>query len=74
MIIIEKKFDALTQEEIIIEREATAVELQEREAFELEVAKLKAAQEQATAQRQTLLAKLGITEDEAKLLLSQKGQ
>jgi hypothetical protein len=53
----------------IIEREMTAQELAQQEA-DLAVAEAKAqVKAEAQAKRQTLLAKLGITEDEAKLLL-----
>lgn len=54
----------------ITEREATAEELAQREIDEIEAQAV--AQDQATkaAAKAALLAKLGITEDEAKLLLS----
>ena len=69
MKIIEKNYDALTGETTITEREETAIEQAEREKLEAEAA-AKATELAAKAQaRQALLDKLGITEDEAKLLL-----
>ena len=57
----------------VIDREMTDAEyevyLQDIEQLELK----KKAQEKAQQQKQALLDKLGITEEEAKLLLSQKG-
>jgi len=67
---IEKEFNALTGETTITEREETAQEQAEREAAE---AKLMAAQAEAEAKataKAALLAQLGITEEQAKLLLS----
>lgn len=70
MLIVEKNFDVQTGEETIIEREETPQEKAEREQFEVRIAEQnKLASEQA-AKRAEILAKLGITEDEAKLLLS----
>ena len=67
---IEKEFNALTGEETITEREETAAEKKEREAFQAElVAQQAEAKTKATA-KAALLSKLGISEDEAKLLLS----
>ena len=54
----------------IIDREMTASELAEYEAGQKLQADKLAAQEKATADKAALLAKLGITADEAKLLLS----
>jgi len=50
----------------VIERELTAQEISEREN---EASKIKAEAAAKEAQRQALLDKLGITADEAKLLL-----
>lgn len=70
MIITEKIVDITTNEETIIEREATAEELTQWETDQTE-AQAKAQAESAKAvEKAALLAKLGITEDEAKLLLS----
>jgi hypothetical protein len=69
MKITEKVFDVNTGETTILERNATEIEIAEAEEF----AKLLAAKEaEAVAKesaRQALLNKLGITADEAKLLL-----
>ena len=70
MIIIEKEFNALTGEETITEREETAAEKKKRAALQAELLKeLTEAQEKAIA-KSALLERLGITEDEAKLLLA----
>ena len=69
MKIIEKEFNAATGQETITERDETAAETKAREEFETKVA---AAQAEAAAkahERSALLAKLGITEEEAALLL-----
>jgi hypothetical protein len=70
MKITEKEFNVLTGEETITEREETASEIKAREAIEKETAKRQVeAQTKATA-KADLLSKLGITAEEAKLLLS----
>ena len=70
MKIIEKEFNALTGEETITERDETLQEQAEREAAEAN-AIVKQAEAEATAQAKTeLLQRLGITEDEARLLLA----
>jgi len=69
MKITEKEFNALTGEETITEREETSQEQAERETFEAEqIAKQAEAAVKETA-RQVLLTKLGITAEEAQLLL-----
>ena len=69
MKITEKEFNIQTGEETITERDETAAEKKAREAFEAEVAvKQTEAEARATA-KAALLSKLGITADEAKLLL-----
>lgn len=70
MIIIEKKFDATTGEEVVTERTATAAEVKKAKEFETEMAKLEAETAAKASEKAALLAKLGITDDEAKLLLS----
>lgn len=70
MKIIEKIIDIQTGEETIVEREETKTEETSRLEFQ---AKLAAAEEEALAlatAKSDLLEKLGITEEEAKLLLS----
>ena len=69
MKITEKEFNALTGEETITEREETATEKKAREAFISKQAELAAEAEAKTAQRQLILDKLGLTADEARLLL-----
>ena len=70
MKIIEKEFNALTGEETITERDETAAEKKIREAKAQEIAaKLAEADAKATA-KAALLNKLGITAEEAQLLLS----
>ena len=67
---IEKEFNLITGEETITEREETAIERSTREAREAEIAIAQAeAQAKATA-KAALLIQLGITEEQAKLLLS----
>ena len=53
----------------VIEREMTAEEVAQWEADQASALARRQAKAQAAAQRQALLDKLGITEDEAKLLL-----
>jgi hypothetical protein len=69
MKIIEKEFNAITGEETITERNETDAETKARleRAKELAAAKVEA-EAKATA-RQIILDKLGLTADEAKLLL-----
>ena len=54
----------------IIERDMNAEELKQIAADKAEGDAIKAAEAQATADKAALLTKLGITADEAKLLLS----
>jgi hypothetical protein len=69
MKIIEKTFNALTGEETITERNATVEEIAERESAIAE-AEAKAQANAAKAhERAALLDKLGITAEEAQLLL-----
>ena len=64
-----KDFNIVTGEETITERDETAVEKKEREAAQKEIATAKAEAEAKEIAREALLEKLGITADEAKLLL-----
>lgn len=68
MTYIERIHDVATGE--ITEREYTAAEIAEVEAKQAEAAIIAAALEIKAAEKAALLEKLGITEDEAKLLLS----
>lgn len=54
----------------VIEREMNSEELTRWEADKAKAESETLAKEEAAAQRQILLSKLGITEEEAKLLLS----
>lgn len=69
MKIIEKEFNVQTGEEIFSERDETAVEKKARELKEKEMANKQAEAETKAAQRQAILDRLGLTADEAKLLL-----
>jgi hypothetical protein len=69
MKITEKEFNALTGEETFTERDETAAEQAERETAEAKfVARQAEADAKATA-KAALLNKLGITAEEAQLLL-----
>lgn len=69
MKIIEKNYDALTGETTITERDETPNEKAHREKLEAETV-AKATELAAKAQaRQAILDRLGLTEEEAKLLL-----
>ena len=70
MKITEKEFNVTTGEETIIEREETVLEKAAREKAQLNSVNEKAEAEAKAADKAALLAKLGITADEAKLLLS----
>jgi hypothetical protein len=63
-----KEHNATTGE--IIEREMNTEELAQRETQRAKAEAQAAAEAQKAADKAALLAKLGITEDEAKLLLS----
>ena len=62
------EYDALTKE--VIERPFNADEIAEYEAREAKFAAIKAEAEAKAEAKAALLERLGITEDEAKLLLS----
>ena len=64
----EKIVDAVTGEETF--KDYTPAQLAEVEAAEIEGAKRREAEAKAEADKAALLAKLGITADEARLLLS----
>ena len=70
MKIIEKDFNVITGEETITERDETAAETQARLDREQKISKTQLAAEIKAAEKAALLTKLGITDDEAKLLLS----
>lgn len=70
MKITEKIFDVSTNEETIIEREETTAEKNEREANAIDLAERVATEAAKAAEKEALLERLGITAEEAKLLLS----
>ena len=70
MKITEKEFNALTGKETITERDETAAERKEREKLEADHAVAQSEAKAKSIAKAALLTKLGITEDEAKLLLS----
>ena len=67
---IEKEFDLITGKETFTERDETAQEKAKREAWELEVAAAQVEAEAKATAKAALLTQLGITEEQAKLLLS----
>jgi hypothetical protein len=69
MKITEKTLDLVTGIETITERDETAAETKERLDRAKEVAAAQAEAEAKATEKAALLAKLGITADEAKLLL-----
>ena len=69
MKILEKEFNIQTGEETITERDETAAEKKSRETFQKEQAIKLAEAEAKEAARQAILDRLGLTADEAKLLL-----
>ena len=70
MKIKERIYNTETNETVDFERDATPAEIAETQRLEAEAAELAAKQAQAATAKAALLEKLGITEEEAKLLLS----
>jgi hypothetical protein len=70
MKINEAFFDIETGEETVVERELTAEEVKKYKAAEAERLEVIKQHQKALAAKSVILEKLGITEDEAKLLLS----
>ena len=70
MKITEKEFNVLTGETTITERDETTQEQTAREAAEAEQLVRQAEAEAKAAAKAALLTQLGITEEQAKLLLS----
>jgi hypothetical protein len=66
----QKEFNAETGEEIFSERELTAAEIKAKDAVKKAIEDELAAVAQKAAEKAALLTRLGLTEDEAKLLLS----
>ena len=69
MKITEKEYNIQTGKETITERDETPAEQSAREAREAEFAARQAEAEAKATAKAALLARLGITEDEARLLL-----
>jgi hypothetical protein len=70
MKIIERTFDVITGETVEIERNLTAAEIAEAQQLQAIADQRVAEEAEQVAAKAALLSKLGITEDEAKLLLS----
>jgi len=70
MKIIEKEVNAITGEETITERDMTAEEVAQYEADQAAAAERAAEEAAKAAEKAALLERLGITAEEAKLLLS----
>jgi hypothetical protein len=69
MKITEKEFNAETGEETITERNETAQEKKDREAYLAFIAEKQAEAEVRETQRKAIADRLGLTADELKLLL-----
>ncbi len=69
MKIIEKEFNIQTGEETITERDETAAETKARKAQEAQLAKLQAEAEANATARQAIFDRLGLTAEEAAILL-----
>jgi hypothetical protein len=70
MIIREMNLNIITGEDILIEREETAAEKKSREKFEANMGIIQAEEEKKAIAKAALLERLGITADEAALLLA----
>jgi len=69
MKIVEKIYNAITNEETIVERDESAAEKKAREKAEADYVLTQAEAEAKATARAALLTKLGITAEEAQLLL-----
>jgi hypothetical protein len=69
MKIIEKEFNAFTGEETITERDETAAETKARLDYAKEIAAKQAEAEAKAEARAEILSRLGLTADEAAILL-----
>ena len=69
MKITEKEFNAVTGKETITQRDETAQEILEREAFQAEITAKQAEAEAKATARAEILDRLGLTADEAAILL-----
>ena len=70
MIIREMNLNVATGEDILIEREETKAEKASREEFEANMEAIKAEEEKKAIAKTALLERMGLTADEAALLLS----
>ena len=70
MIIVEKIYNASTGEETVTEREETAAEVKARKEAETQAIAAQAEAESKATAKAALLEKLGISSEEASLLLS----
>jgi hypothetical protein len=69
MKIIEKEFNIETGEETITERDETAAEIKDRLDYEKQIAQTLAEAEAKATARAAILDRLGLTDEEAKILL-----
>ena len=69
MKIIEKEFNVITGEETITERERTPDEIEARAKRDAELAQAKAEADAKATARQAILDRLGLSAEEAQLLL-----
>lgn len=69
MKITEKTFDIVTGEETVTEREETSAETKARLDYDKKIAKTLAEAEAKEAAKQAVLTKLGLTAEEAQVLL-----
>jgi hypothetical protein len=69
MKIVEIDYNIQTGKETVIERDETAAEVLERETLETKIALVKAEAEAKATARQAILDRLGLTADEAALLI-----
>jgi hypothetical protein len=70
MKIIQKEFNGLTGKETMTERDETPIEKKFREKFQKDLIEAQAESEARELAKSALLDKLGITADEANLLLA----
>ena len=70
MIIREMNLNVITGEDILIEREETKAEKESREEFEANMKIIQAEEEKKAIAKAALLERMGLTPEEASLLLS----
>lgn len=69
MQITETIFDVVTQQTTVIERDASPEEIAERETAQAQAAQAQAEAQAKATQRAAILERLGLTEEEAAVLL-----